>query len=45
MDELDGIVPSARISALSGLGCDDLEDKLTKMGEELRLFEDQQSDA
>ena len=40
IDELDGPIPSARISALSGLGFEELENKIVNMAESLELYED-----
>jgi len=40
IDELDGPVPSARIAAVSGLGFDELEDKIVTMAENMKLYED-----
>lgn len=45
VDEIDGEIPSARISGLTGLGLDELEDKVIKLSESLKLYEDQDCSA
>ena len=40
LDELDGPVPSVRISALTGLNCEQLESKIMEVADDLELYED-----
>jgi translation initiation factor IF-2 len=40
IDELNGEIPSARISGLTGVGLDILEEKVIKLAKSLKLFED-----
>lgn len=40
IDEINGEVPSARISGLTGLGLDVLEDKVIELSTKMKLFED-----
>jgi translation initiation factor IF-2 len=45
IDEINGEVPSARISGLTGLGIDILEDKVIELSKKLKLFEDMECSA
>jgi len=45
LDEIDGEVPSARISGLTGMGLDILEEKVIKLADKLKLYEDMECSA